>query len=666
MPIITRLWPAWVAVVLAATARLLLWHLEYFRRPGPQFLWLYLGGLAGLGVFAWFYLRRRERWLAREARLLVLFFLALFLAQAPMATLYALGILLVCFSVGRLLLAGVAETPLEQLTLWTAAGLGALSAGMFLLGLTRLYYRWLVLALLAVAVAACWRNARRIWSLWLALERSYAAAARGPLWGLCLLFVAASSLSSVMVVLSPETAFDPVSFHFVYSRQYALRHGLEAMDRLPYSYFPQNVEILYTLGFLLEGQATAKILTYAFFPLAAMAVVLIGRRWFSAPGALVGAALFVTTPFLSWTGSVAKNDLALACYLLLAVYAVMRWREGNQFRWLAAGTLFVGLSFSVKHVAVLGALPLAGIAVWHLRRVRLTARQAGLLVAIFAASGLYWHTRTFLLKGNPVYPEFGASAMRSTTAAGHPELSRLERLGVYLSTPWTVHYRGWRHFESPSPSPAGVFLIAFLLVVGGGIRNRPAFLLVVYVLLYFQYWAAVVIQLRFAIAAFGVLYAFLGDRMAAFEPRRRISTLALAAWCFVLALTLTLILEVNVPRVKLFTRQISPDQYLRDSLMTYRSIEAVNHDAGPGDVVYAVGNCSTFYSKPEFHCYYDAGGNYSLERIAADLRESRYGFLIVANHWAEPAHMRVIEHLYRTELIHDDGRFRAYRVERKW
>ena len=72
------LWPAWIGVTLALTTRPYLWHLEYFRRLGPQFLWFYLGALALLGVPAYFYLRRREtrpRWIANEPRAFFGFFL---------------------------------------------------------------------------------------------------------------------------------------------------------------------------------------------------------------------------------------------------------------------------------------------------------------------------------------------------------------------------------------------------------------------------------------------------------------------------------------------------------------------------------------------------------------------------------------------------------------
>ncbi|MBI3665131.1 MAG: glycosyltransferase family 39 protein [Acidobacteria bacterium] len=675
------LWPVWIVLTLALTAGPFLWHLEYFHHPGPQFFSIYLGMLAVLGLVSAFYLRLRQARpaiIVWEPRAIAIFFLAFFLFYAPLPALYALWIGFICFSIGRLMLQRLTESALEQLTLWPAAGLGLLSAALFCLGLARLYYRWLAVALLALAALVLWRNAARVWQVLRRIEAGYVASAGGPLWGLCLVFVFVVSLSSAMVALSPEIAFDPVSFHFVLAREYAARHELAVIPYIPYSYFPQNVEVLYTLGFLLEGQATAKLLSYAFFPLAAMTVLLIGRRWFSgAPsesGPLVGAALFWTTPFISWTGSVAKNDLALALYLLLALYAVLRWSETRRFGWLAAAALFLGFSFGVKHVAVLGAVPLGLLILWQLRANPIRWRQALGLAAIFACAGLFWHARTFVLAGNPLYPEYGASAVRSTTAAGHPQLSRLERLRVYVSFPWTMHFRGLHVFESPSPNPLGFALLAFwpLFWWPGGIRSRTARLALWFALGYLLYWAAVLVKVRYAIAAFGVLFACLGDRLSAYffsgngarSALRRASILALATYCLLFSLSLTLILEMNVPRLKLFARRIDREQFLRQSLVTYPTIEALNRAARPGEVAYSVGNCSTFYSHIEFHCYFDEENNYSFRRMARELGATHYNYLIVSAEWARHPHMRGVEHYYHPQLLYHDQYFYLYRLRR--
>lgn len=660
-------WPAWIVFTLAVTAKPYLWHLEYFRHPGPQFLPAYLAAVAALVAFAFFYIRLRQSrpvWIAREPRAFALFFLAFFLLYAPLATVSTLWILFVCFSLGRMALARVAETPLEQLTLWPAAGLGILSALLFVLGLAGLYHRWLIVALLVLAAAAFRRNASAIRDLLRRAEQTYVSAAAEPLWGLCLVFVFVFSLSSAMVALSPEIAFDPVSFHFVLAREYAAHHRLTPLPYLPYSYFPQNVEVLYTLGFLLDGQTTAKVLTYSFFPLAAMAAALVGRRWFSPGGALVGAALFVTAPFVAWTGSVAKHDLALALYLLAALYGVLRWIESRRFGWLGAAAMFLGFAFGVMHVAVLGAVPLGLLVLWHLRGSRLSLRQGVAAAAIFVCCGLYWHARAYMLTGNPVYPEALLSAARSTTAAGHPELSRLDRAGIYLSFPWRIHFRGLHAFDSPSPNPAGFFLVAFFpLLFRRDSFSRGAKLAVFFAVAYLLYWAGILIYLRFATAAFAVLFVYLADRMCAFEKlRRRKSVLAMAAYCLVFSLSLALIMEVSVPRLKLFAGRASPQQFLRESLITYRSLEALNRVAQPGERAYAVGNCSTFYAAVEYHCYYDFESRYSLEKIVNDLRRGHYQYLLVSNGWAEPQHLRMIEHWFRPALLYEDESFRLYRL----
>lgn len=670
------LWPAWALFTIAVTGKPFLWHLEYYRRPGKGVFTAYLAVLALLIAASFLYIRLRQSrpaLMAWEPRIFFVFFLAFFLFYAFGPTLYSLLTLFVCFGLGRLALGRLAESALEQLTLFPAAGLGVMSTLLFVLGLSHLLYRSAVLALLIIGALLLRANAERLWDLVRRAAEKYPSAAADPLWGMCLIFLFVSMIASVMVVLSPEIAFDPVSFHFVLARDYALHHRLEIVPYFPYSYFPQGIEILYTLGFLLEGQITAKALTYAFFPLCAASVVLIGRRWFaeSRAGALAAMAFFATTPFIDWTGSVAKNDLALALYLLLALYSAVRWTETRRYGWLAAGVLFLGFSFGVKHVAILGAVPWALIVLWNWRCLRLRPQQAAALPIIFFCAGLYWHARTFLLTGNPLYPEATRSALRSTTAAGHPQLTRLDRLGIYLSVPWRIHFHGLLAFESQSPNPCGFVAIAFLPLLFWPRRNssQAARLVLVFCATYFLYWAGILIKVRYAIAAFGALFACLGDRVCRFhsdrnDAFRRYSVLALAAYCLAFSLTLALILQMSLPRLEFFTRRISPDQFLRKSLLTYPSIAALNRLAQPGERAYSVGNCSSFYAEVGFRCYYDADGNYSLDQIRGELETMRYQYLLVSNAWAEPHHMHVIDRLFHPLLVYQDDSFRIYRLRR--
>ena len=73
-------------------------------------------------------------------------------------------------------------------------------------------------------------------------------------------------------------------------------------------------------------------------------------------------------PFLHWSGSVMKNDLALALFELLAVYAFILWHKQRDFRWIAAGAFFLAQALGVKYIALFGALPLMvlfGYAIWR-------------------------------------------------------------------------------------------------------------------------------------------------------------------------------------------------------------------------------------------------------------------------------------------------------------
>jgi len=78
-----------------------------------------------------------------------------------------------------------------------------------------------------------------------------------------------------------------------------------------------------TAGLMLAGQPCAQMLPPVFFLLAALLLVRIVRACGGSPtGAVCGVVFAASVPFLHWTGSVAKNDLAMAFFELAALYCL--------------------------------------------------------------------------------------------------------------------------------------------------------------------------------------------------------------------------------------------------------------------------------------------------------------------------------------------------------
>jgi hypothetical protein len=339
-----------------------------------------------------------------------------------------------------------------------------------------------------------------------------------------------------------------------------------------------------------------------FYGLTLLLLFVLARRCGATPlGALAGTVFAGTLPFVHWTGSVAKNDLALAFYLLAPLYIFIRWHETGDFGWIRVGVFFVAIAAGVKLVVLYALPPLAlfyGMAVWkHGKRFRTTAS----LMLSFAVFGLFWQARTFLLTGNPVYPwSFGHAVSNHIAKSSQGWGAAAVRL---IELPWSIHFRGQQYFESLLPNPLGIFFVLFGLVWLLVRRTRADLaerVCLVFAAMFLLYWATTGTSLRFAIAPILLLAVLTGRRVAVLAktspPWIKRCVLGAAAYALCLALLAAAIIEVNVPQLRLFAGKLDAAGYLREALVTYPSLEYLRTKAAPGERVFGIGNCSAAYA----------------------------------------------------------------------
>jgi len=164
------------------------------------------------------------------------------------------------------------------------------------------------------------------------------------------------------------------------------------------------------------GALAGKTVIALMAPLTALGLFAAGRRLFSPTAGIVAAVVYISIPWIVHVSAAGLVEGAVACYLFLAVYAVVLARTGGgeQKRlptpfMLLAGYL-AGGAVACKYPAVLFVvLPLA---VWigarnpekaagfSFRRWKL---PAVFLLAALLGCGL-WFGKNWVLTGNPTYP----------------------------------------------------------------------------------------------------------------------------------------------------------------------------------------------------------------------------------------------------------------------
>ena len=375
--------------------------------------------------------------------------------------------------------------------------------------------------------------------------------------GVVISFAGIFLVCGLLVTLAPSVAHDSIVMHLPSAMFYSAKQALVPLANLDYSYFPQGFEVLMTAAYLFAGQAAAQMISPAFFGLTTFLVFVVARECGLARAPAIAATISGTSiPFLHWTGSVAKNDIALALFQLAALHCYLRARRPDATNWLRLGAFFVASSFAVKHSALFGAVPLAALYLHLLWKRGRLVREVIIMASVFALFGLCWQVRTFALTGNPVYPVKWHSAVEAL----RPDSMRAPdaRSIPYYQIPWRIHFDGRLEglpataFESPLPNPMGLFLVVCVPVwalVRRRSRNPLERACLVFCGVYFLYWGAVWPVLRYAIPLILMLVVLTTARLWALSlhlPRlaRRATELALA-YCLGFALLGTMIIEVN-------------------------------------------------------------------------------------------------------------------------
>ena len=229
----------------------------------------------------------------------------------------------------------------------------------------------------------------------------------------------------VVLVLAPAVGGDQTKYQLVYPRLFAESGALVPTPWSFWGYMQYLVNMLFAAAFVLRGDVLARLVNVAYGVLATVAVFALARRCFGRAVGWWAALLFFTMPFTATLMIRAWVEFALTLYVLLAMIAVLAWRDSANRTWLTLGAVMGGLAAGTKLMGVL-APALLGVVVFatQLGRDGVTAALRATigfgLVAMLAASPCY--LRNAVATGNPIYPfgygVFGGANWSSEAARG--------------------------------------------------------------------------------------------------------------------------------------------------------------------------------------------------------------------------------------------------------
>jgi 4-amino-4-deoxy-L-arabinose transferase-like glycosyltransferase len=260
----------------------------------------------------------------------------------------------------------------------------------------------------------------------------------------------------------PPVEFDVREYHLQVPKEFFQQGSVGFLPHNVYGNMPMGTEMLSLLAMALAGDwwlgaLAGKTVIAAFAPLTALGLYAAGRRFFSTSVGVAAAIVYLSIPWIAQVSCLGLVEGALACYVFLAVYAVLLWREQkrnvhrvagverseppgrqtaggslaldpshpgvsakggvSQFSLLGLGGYLAGGAVSCKYPAVL--FVVAPLAIWILvsvvrdpgpagSRARRWSRLAWKPLSLFLlAAGLgcgLWFAKNWAFTGNPTYP----------------------------------------------------------------------------------------------------------------------------------------------------------------------------------------------------------------------------------------------------------------------
>ncbi|MEN6405135.1 MAG: hypothetical protein ABFC77_01565 [Thermoguttaceae bacterium] len=336
--------------------------------------------------------------------------------------------------VGWLLIGWIrADRGLDRLELWvfsTAVGLNVLSTWTLSLGLLGVLNRtWLfTVPVLVTALLAAFQK------LVLLKKNKNGRASvasetcdRGGLSRQLIWLAAPFVVMILLAAMLPPLDFDVREYHMQAPKEFFLQGKIGFLPHNVYANMALGAEMLSLLSMAIAGQwwlgaLAGKTILAVFTLLAATGLLLAGRRLHSSTAGVVAVLVYLSIP---WVASIASGGLvegASACYLFLAVYALMLPKDGASL--LLAGYL-TGAAVATKYPAVLFVLlPLCAWVAWDRRSAR------SVMVFLLAAAlgcGL-WFGKNWVQTGNPTYPLlYEAFDGKTWTAAKQRQWNQVHR-----------------------------------------------------------------------------------------------------------------------------------------------------------------------------------------------------------------------------------------------
>lgn len=468
--------------------------------------------------------------------------------------------------------------------------------------------------------------------------------------------------------------YDVLEYHLQMPKEYLGAGRIEYAPHNVYANFPANVEMLYLLCMVLDGDAidaagACKMLNAGLAVLAVAAAWLIGRARSPAAG-IVAAVVTAGVGWMTYLSGIAYVENGMFLFGMLSMAALIRALDNaaGTLRWTAVAGLLAGFSLGCKYTAVvLVGLPLA-IALLVALRARLARRLAalGIFIVVQAIAFAPWAIKNTVMTGNPVFPLAGhlftddppgwGRAESEHFAAAHLPAPEERGLGPRL--------RGlWRHLPADRDQRFGP-LILLLGAWASVVSRRDRVVRACWVILVVQVvlWLfATHLYARFAVPVMIPLVVLAG-RLPFDRPTTRYAAVALLILgaLFSLGFTSRLYLRHMRPRGEWIDLEGATRFFTAGLGLGHEHLAVINDklsDGPPGPYILMIGDAKAFYFRRRVDYCVVFNRNPFVEMLRAGPSDAEVGAWIADRgythllvNWSEIRRLRASRYGFPSEI----------------
>ena len=227
----------------------------------------------------------------------------------------------------------------------------------------------------------------------------------------------------VLVLASvPPVSRDALTHHLAVPKLWAEAGGIVEIPHVLFSYYPQLLDVLYTLPMLAGNDIAPKYLHFLFGLLTAVMIFLFVRRRIGSAWGAIAGLMYLTIPLITKLSVTVYVDLGLMCFTTAAIFSAVIWLEDtSRIRWLLIAAVCSGLALSTKYNALVSFVILGLLVPLFYLRTRddkkseqINTVKYGLVFGIISLLVFSpWMIRNIALTGNPIYP-LGAGPFQAT------------------------------------------------------------------------------------------------------------------------------------------------------------------------------------------------------------------------------------------------------------